>query len=87
MKGNFKVHHVNKRKITGIIAEYLLSQVTLESWSGYTMFERAKLLHQQTGLKVNPKTLTAFYHRHGIRYRAVGYRYQQAPKVSPLERI
>jgi len=51
------------------------------------MFEKAKLLHQQTGLKVNPKTLTAFYHRHGIRYRAVGYRYQQAPKVSPLERI
>jgi len=51
------------------------------------MFERAKLLEQQTGLKVNPKTLTSFYHRHGIRYRAVGYRYQQAPKVSPVERI
>ena len=33
MKGHFKAHHIKKRKITGIIAEYILSYATLESWS------------------------------------------------------
>ena len=75
MKGNFKPHHVKRRKITGIIADYLRSQATLESWSQYNIVERCKLLEQQTGLRVERKTLMAFYHRHGIKFRAVGFRY------------
>jgi hypothetical protein len=46
-----------------------------------------KILHQQTGLKICDKTLATFYKVHGIRYRCVGYRYQQAAKISTPERI
>ena len=46
-----------------------------------------KILHQQTGLKICDKTLAHFYKVNGIRYRCVGYRYQQAAKVSTPERI
>ena len=71
------------RKITPKIAELLLSQRTLQNWSGLFISQRVMLLRNLHGVRIAVSTLKDFYKRHKVKYLRVSYQYYQAQAVPP----
>ena len=69
------------RKITPKIAELLLSQRTLQNWSGLFISQRVMLLRNLHGVRIAVSTLKDFYKRHKVKYLRVSYQYYQAQAV------
>ena len=72
-------------KIKGSVKSYLLSYVILSKWAGLSLPERVKELNATCGLRISPKTLSRFYHKHKISNTVVKYQYAQAARKKAEE--
>ena len=58
----------------------LLSPTLLQQWAPFSLADRTELIRRVWNVRMAPKTLSRFYHEHGVYYRA-------AKKVFELARF
>jgi hypothetical protein len=85
-------HHIDARimngrktktKITPDVAKMLLSQATLQAWSGLFLSQRVAKLRNEHNVVISCSTLKQFYKRHKVKFLRVSYQYYQALKRGP----
>ena len=75
-----------KTKITPAVAKILLSQQTLQAWSGLFVSQRVAKLRNEHNVHISSSTLKQFYKKNKVKYLRVSYQYYQALKKGPEER-
>ena len=77
-------HHIDARimngrktktKITPEVAKMLLSQQTLQAWSGLFLSQRVAKLRNDHQVVISPSTLKQFYKKHKVKFLRVSYQY------------
>jgi hypothetical protein len=85
-------HHIDARimngrktktKITPEVAKMLLSQETLQAWSGLFVSQRVAKLQNEHNVIISASTLKQFYKKHKVKFLRVSYQYYQALKKGP----
>ena len=67
-------------KLAPTVQRILLSPTLLQQWAPYSLAERIEIIRRVWNIRITPKTLSRFYHAHGVYYRA-------AKKVFELARF
>jgi transposase len=89
-------HHIDARlmngrktktKITPPVAKMLLSQETLQAWSGLFLSQRVAKLRSEHDVDISASGLKQFYKKHKVKFLKVIYQYYQALKKGPEERF
>ena len=89
-------HHIDARlmngrktktKITPQVAKMLLSQETLQAWSGLFLSQRVAKLRSEHDVDISPSALKQFYKKNKVKFLKVSYQYYQALKKGPEERF
>ena len=75
------------KKITPEIAQYLLSQETLQRQSGQTLDQRSKDLEVLFGVRLAKQSLQAFYWKHHVKYGVSSYQYVQAMNENSFHQV
>ena len=89
-------HHIDARllngrktktKITPPVAKMLLSQETLQAWSGLFLSQRVAKLRSEHDVDISASALKQFYKKNKVKFLKVSYQYYQALKKGPEERF
>ena len=62
-----------KTKITPEVAKMLLSQQTLQAWSGLFVSQRVAKLRNEHDVDISSSTLKQFYKKHKVKFLRVSY--------------
>ena len=76
-----------KTKITPEVARMLLSQKTLQEWSGLFVSQRVAKLRNEHNVVISTSALKQFYKKNKVKFLRVSYQYYQALRKGPEERF